>query len=131
MADRVSSSKRLTHILIATIRSLKIEYALAMWTNRRVVIRSLIAPSVKEVRMAVDQRIRLSTNSVFLLPVRLEKQFSRILRSIFSSGYSCMNVTGNRSSQASSIIVAAEYRPSLEPRPLVLAVATMLNPETG
>ena len=54
-----------------------------------------------------------------------------ILISVLTVGYSCSNVTGKRSRNASFNTLVPMKRPSSEPLPLVLAVAMMLKPCLG
>ena len=120
----VSSSKRFTHKVMAFIRSLKIVNALAICTKRRVLIISSVAPSSYDLRTTSAHWHKCSTNSASAI------NGDRIFFSVLASGYSCSTVIGNRSKKASSRI-CDRYLPSSLPRPLVLAVATIVKPDFG
>ena len=63
--------------------------------------------------------------------LRSRATFSRIFCSVFTEGYSCSKVTGNRSRKSSLSTLVPMNRPSSEPLPLVFAVAMTLNPAEG
>ena len=79
------------------------------------------------------QVIKLLANfsSSFLVRPFSDITLVKILLSILFVGYACSTVIGNLSRNASLRILVPMNLPSLEPCPLVLAVAITLNPGAG